>query len=113
MQTVLGAVARSMVLEMILEGRILEAEEAGRRGLVSRVVADDAFDDEIKATADRIAEGAPLTVRATKKNLNRLDDSTPLSEAEINEGYDICDSKDYAEGLRAFLAKEKPTFEGK
>jgi len=113
MQTVLGAVYRNMVLEMILEGRILDADEAGRRGLVNRVVADDAFDDEIQATAQRIAEGAPLTCRATKKFLRRLGDGKPLSEADINEGYDICDSEDYAEGMRAFLAKEKPDFKGK
>ena len=113
MATVLPVVGRGMVLEMILEGRILESAEAERRGFVNRVVADEDFEDEIKATTRRIASGAPLTNRAAKKFLNRLDDPAPLSAAEIIEGYALCDSEDYAEGLRAFLAKEKPSFEGK
>jgi len=113
MKTALSALNRNLILEIILEGRIMDSAEAMRRGLLNRVVADDAFEEEISATADRIAQGAPLTVRATKKFLDRLEDPTPLSEAEINEGYDICDSEDYAEGMRAFLAKEKPDFKGK
>ncbi len=113
MATVLTAVGRDMVLELILEGRIIDAEEALRRGLLNRVVADEDFEDEIIATARRIASGAPLTNRMTKKFLNRLDDPAPLSAAEIIEGYALCDTDDYAEGLRAFLAKEKPSFEGK
>ncbi len=113
MATVLTSVSRGMVLEMILEGRIIDSAEAERRGLVNRVVADEDFEDEIRATTQRIASGAPLTNRVTKKFLNRLDDPTPLSATEIIEGYALCDSDDYAEGLRAFLAKEKPTFEGK
>ena len=56
--------------------------------------------------------GAPLVNRATKKFLARLVDPAPLSQEEIDEGYALCDSEDYAEGLRAFLAKEKPSFEG-
>ena len=113
MATVLPVVGRDMMLELILEGRIIDAEEALRRGLLNRVVADEDFEDEIKATAERIASGAPLVNRATKKFLNRLDGPASLSAAEIDEGYALCDSDDYAEGLRAFLAKEKPLFEGK
>ena len=113
METVLAAAGRQLILELILEGRILESEEALRRGLINRVVADADFEDEIKATTGRIAEGAPLTNRATKKFLNRLLDPTPLTREELDEGYDLCDTEDYAEGLRAFLAKEKPAFEGK
>ncbi len=113
MQTVLSAADRKLVLELILEGRILNADEALQRGLVNRVVADAKFDEEINATVGRIVEGAPLVNRATKKFLARLDDPAPLSAEEIAEGYGLCDSEDYAEGVRAFLAKEKPVFEGK
>ncbi len=113
MQTVLSSADRKLVLELILEGRILNADEALQRGLVNRVVADADFDDEIRATALRITEGAPLVNRAAKKFLARLEDPSPLTQAEIIEGYALCDSDDYAEGVRAFLAKEKPVFEGK
>ena len=112
MTPVLAVAGRSLVLELLLEGRIMGAEEAQRRGLVSRVVADADLEAEVRATAGRIAGGAPLANRATKKFLNRLADPRPLSEAEIDEAFELCDSKDYAEGLRAFLAKEKPAFEG-
>ena len=113
MQTALAAAGRNLILELILEGRIMDAPEAFSRGLVNRLFNYDEFDTEIQATQDRIASGAPLVNRSTKKFLRRLMDHAPLSEAEINEGYDLCDSNDYAEGLRAFLAKDKPTFEGK
>lgn len=113
MQTVLAAAGRTLILEMILEGRILDASEALSRGLVNRVVADAGFDDEIQATVERISSGAPLTNRTTKRFLKRLKDPAPLTEADIEDGYALCDTEDYAEGMRAFLAKEKPSFEGK
>ena len=113
MQTVLAAAGRNLVLELIFEGRIMDATEALGRGLVNRVVADADFEDEIQATAGRIAAGAPLVNRTTKKFLNRLAEARPLSQAENDEGYDLCDSKDYAEGMRAFLAKQKPDFRGR
>ena len=113
MAPVVAAVGRRMVLELLLEGRILDSDEAERRGLVNRVVADKDLDAEAEATAGRIAEGAPLANRATKKFLNRLLDPTPLTQEELNEAYELCDSEDYAEGMRAFLAKEKPDFKGR
>ena len=73
---------------------------------------NDLFENEISSTVSRIIEGAPLVNRAAKKFLNRLEDLTPLSEEEIAEGYALCDTNDYAEGVRAFLAKDKPVFEG-
>ena len=112
MQTVLSSIDRKLVLELILEGRIVNANEALMRGLVNRVVENESFDNEIASTVDRIIEGAPLVNRAAKKFLTRLEDLTPLSEEEIAEGYALCDTNDYAEGVRAFLAKEKPVFEG-
>lgn len=113
MAPVVAAVGRRMVLELLLEGRILDADEAEGCGLVNRVVADEDLDAEAEATAKRIAEGAPLAHRATKKYLNRLLDPTPLTRAELDEAYELCDSEDYAEGLRAFLAKENPDFKGR
>lgn len=101
------------VLELLLEGRIMDAAEAATRGLINRVVPDDEAEEEALATARRIAEGAPLAARANKKFVRRLMDPAPLTQAEEDENFLLCDSKDYAEGLRAFLAKEKPGFKGR
>jgi enoyl-CoA hydratase/carnithine racemase len=113
MAPVLAAIGPALVLELLLEGRIIDASEAEQRGLVNRVVADAGLEAEVKAAAARIADGAPLANRATKRILRRLLEPRPLTEAEAAEAYELCDSKDYAEGLAAFLAKRKPTFEGR
>jgi enoyl-CoA hydratase len=113
MAPVLAVLGPALVLELLLEGRILDAAEAERRGLVNRMVPDGELEAEVKAVAGRIAEGAPLANRATKRFLKRLADPRPLTKEEIAEAYALCDSEDYAEGLAAFLAKRKPKFHGR
>ncbi len=103
---------RSTALEILLEGRVFGAEEAMQKGLLTRVVADDQVEYESYATAKRIANGAPLVARWHKKFAKRLEDASPLTQAELDEGYDCYDSKDFKTGFKAFLAKEKPKFEG-
>lgn len=106
-------VGRATALEILLEGRIFDAEEALQKGLVTRIVADGAVEDEARTAARRIAAGAPLVHRWHKKFLNRLADPTPLSQAELKEGFACYNTDDFRIGYQAFLKKEKPRFTGR
>jgi enoyl-CoA hydratase/carnithine racemase len=106
-------VGPSVALEILLEGRIFDAAEAKDKGLVTRVVPDGDVHAEARATALRIAEGAPLTARWHKKFVQRLRDPAPITEVEADECFDAFDTEDFREGYAAFLAKRKPRFRGK
>ena len=67
-------IGRAATLEILLEGRVFGAGEAKDKGLVNRVVPDGEVETEAYATAERIAEGAPLVARWHKRFLERLDD---------------------------------------
>jgi enoyl-CoA hydratase/carnithine racemase len=106
-------VGASVALEILLEGRIVDAAEAKDKGLVTRVVADDQVAAEARATAERIADGAPLVARWHKKFAKRLAEGTPLTAAETDECFDCFDTEDFRIGYAAFLAKKKPRFVGR
>jgi enoyl-CoA hydratase/carnithine racemase len=113
MAPLVALVGRAIALEILLEGRIFAAQEAKEKGLVTRVVADADVAAEARATAERIAEGAPLVARWHKKFARRLTDPRPLTDSELDEGFDCFDTADFREGYAAFLAKRKPDFHGK
>lgn len=104
---------RSTALELLLEGRLYGAEEALAKGLVNRVLPDDQVVAEALAAAQRIAAGAPLAHRFHRAFTRRALDPRPFSHEEWQAPFALCDSADYAEGIRSFLAKETPAFEGK
>ena len=106
-------VGKSVALELLLEGRIIDAVEAKEKGLVTRVVPDADVAAEARATAERIAEGAPLVARWHKKFARRLADPRPLTATELDECFDCFDTADFREGYAAFLAKRKPEFRGR
>jgi len=106
-------VGPSVALEILLEGRIFGVQEAKEKGLVTRIVPDDQVAAEARATAERIAEGAPLVARWHKKFARRLADPRPLTDSERDECFDCFDTEDFRIGYAAFLAKRGPQFVGK
>lgn len=113
MAGLINLVGRATALEILLEGRILNAQEAYEKGLVNRVVADQDIVNEGLAMAQRVAAGAPLVARWHKKFARRLASETPLSDAEYAESYACFDTQDFRLGVAAFLEKKKPSFVGR
>jgi enoyl-CoA hydratase/carnithine racemase len=109
----LALVGPAVAKELLFEARILGAEEALAKGLVNRMVEDDAVEAEAEATAARIAGGAPLVNRWHKAFIRRLASGVPLTEAELDEGFACFGTEDFQIGYRAFLAKATPDFKGR
>ncbi|MDB5809572.1 MAG: Enoyl-CoA hydratase [Betaproteobacteria bacterium] len=113
LQGMLALVGRAVALEILLEGRVFDASEALHKRLVNRVVADAEVEREVYALAARIAAGAPLVARWHKQYIERLSVTAQVPPAVWDEGYACFDTADYQTGVAAFLAKQKPRFEGR
>lgn len=109
----LVGVGRAM--EMILTGKIIDAHEAERIGLVDKVVPHEALMDQVFALATQIANNPYLSVRKAKElvkyywNQNRTDEGWNRELEGIKE---ITRTRDCQEGIRAFLEKRDPDFRG-
>ena len=107
-------VGKSKAMDMNLTGRFMDADEAERSGLVSRVVpADDLLDEALKA-ADKIADKSPLAVMAAKEAVNRAYETT-LSEGvrfERRIFNALFATEDQKEGMDAFVEKRAAKFKG-
>ena len=114
-QRLTRAVGKAVAMDVILSGRFLSAEEAQRAGLVTRVVAREAWLDEAKRVARAIAEKAPVATRLAKEAVDRAYESTLTLglEHERRLLYLAFASEDAKEGLNAFMEKRKPNFKGR
>ena len=111
---VLPLVGRAVALEILLEGRLLHANEAFAKGVLTRVVPDADLEAEALATARRIADGAPLVARWHKQFVRRLmPQPAPLTEADIDENFAYFGTEDYRIGYDSFMQKKKPRFVGR
>ncbi len=113
-QRLARAVGKVLAMEMVLNNRTLSAEEAYHYGLVNRVVPVASYLEEALELASEIAERAPLAVRFGKEAVNRAFE-TSLSDGLAEERrafYYLFASQDQKEGMRAFIEKRKPEWQG-
>ena len=97
---------------LIFSGALIDADAAHRAGFLNEVVAsDDALHTRAEAVAATLAGLAPLTLRATKEMARRLRAAAPLPDA--HDLIRLCyGSRDFHEGVEAFLAKREARWSG-
>ncbi|WP_415922484.1 enoyl-CoA hydratase [Tateyamaria sp. SN6-1] len=111
-QRLTRAVGKAKAMDMNLTGRFMDAEEAERAGLVSRVVPMKKLMDEAMSAAEKIAEKSMVSVMAVKEAVNRSFE-TPLREGLLFERrvfHSLFATEDQKEGMAAFLEKREAQF---
>lgn len=105
-------IGKAKAMDLILTGRMMDAAEAERSGLVARVVASDKLLDEALAAAGKIASYSQPIVMMAKETVNRA------QEVSLTEGVrferrlflSMFSTEDQKEGMKAFIEKRKPEF---
>ncbi|HYO00390.1 MAG TPA: enoyl-CoA hydratase [Mycobacterium sp.] len=111
-QRLTRAIGKAKAMDLILTGRTIDAAEADRSGLVSRVVPADSLLDEANATAATIAGMSLSASRMAKEAVNRAFEST-LAEGLLYERrlfHSAFATEDQTEGMSAFTEKRPPRF---
>lgn len=108
------AVGRKAAMEMLLSGDLIPAEQAKAFGLINRVVAPDALDEDVAALASKIASKSPVTVSIGKEAFYRqvemnLEDAYAYTAQVMTENMM---KRDAAEGISAFIEKRTPQWSG-
>ncbi|MET3526499.1 enoyl-CoA hydratase [Phenylobacterium koreense] len=107
-------VGKSKAMEMILTGRMMDAAEAERAGLVSRVVPADQLIGEAMAAAAKIAGQSPLAVMMNKELVEAAYETTLATGVAMERRmfHSLFAFDDQKEGMAAFIEKRKPAFKG-
>ena len=107
-------VGKSKAMDMVLTGRMMDAAEAERCGLVSRVVAPDRLLEEALAAAQKIAAASPLAVMMNKELVEAAYETTLATGVAMERRlfHSLFAFDDQKEGMTAFIEKRKPDFKG-
>ena len=100
--------------DILFSARMLTTEQAYECGIVQFIVDRESIQTEVVAYANRVANNAPLTVKAAKAAINWFEQPhSPNAAENVKKMVQACfNSNDYAEGRRAFKEKRKPNFTG-
>ena len=114
MYGLVNLVGKGNALYILLSGRLLDAAEALRIGLVNQVTPSEQLEEVTYRLAAEIAALAPLSHAVNKRTLNQVlaKPGLDLTEAEAALPLTQFDTRDYQEGYRAFLEKRRPVFVG-
>jgi enoyl-CoA hydratase len=114
-QRLTRSVGKYIATDLVLTGRMLDAEEALRYGLASRIVPPELVVDEAVRLGKQIAQKPPIAVRLAREAITRA------SEGRVDDGIDferklfylLFATRDSHEGMHAFLDKRQPAYEGR
>jgi enoyl-CoA hydratase/carnithine racemase len=107
-----GIVGRFKAAEMMMLGDRISAAEAARIGLVNRIVEPDKLMDETLNIARRLAKGAPLAIQAIKATMRGSSTGADMT-LFLNTASSMLVTEDAKRGMKAFVQKEEPHFEGR
>lgn len=99
--------------ELILTGRIFDAGEAVSMGLVNSVTGNDELVQKADETAEALTQKGPLALGAAKKLINGSREIKSGLQTEIESFSKCFATEDHKEGIKAFLDKRRPRFQGK
>ena len=114
-QRLTKAIGKSKAMDMILTGRMMDAQEAERAGLVSRIFAPELLLEETMKVASEIAQYSTPSVMLGKEAINRAFE-TSLAEGvnfERRVFYSLFATQDQKEGMEAFASKRKAEFKNR
>jgi methylglutaconyl-CoA hydratase len=107
-------VGHRVARNLLLSGRLFDAEEAGRLGLVNEIVPPEKLMTRARELAQTLLENSPASLRATKKLINGF--IAPLLDRQMKEAIEgnaaVRSTPDFREGVASFLEKRKPKWSG-
>jgi methylmalonyl-CoA decarboxylase len=113
----LNVVGMHLIKEMVFTAQPMTAERLAASGVINHVVAPEQLESFTMALARKITETSPLVHRILKEELRVLAGAHPINPESYERiqalRREVYDSSDYQEGIRAFLEKRTPVFQGK